>query len=116
MARDCSSARPHPHKVFPEHWWGRAVDGGQYASVTPQTTTQPTHDTVMIRYLRRSAIRIRGPRTGRVCTFRPQEPDQLVDRRDAEALLRTGLFRKGGQPVSANGGKSGQSNGSERGG
>ncbi len=72
----------------------REVVRGEYSSVTSRAVTaQPARESVEISYLGRSAIRIRGPRTGRVCTFRPEEPDELIDRRDAEVLLRTGLFR-----------------------
>jgi hypothetical protein len=72
----------------------REAARGEYASVTPQTATaQPAEQSVTIRYLGRSAIRIRGPRTGHVYVFRPGEPDQLISHRDAEVLLRTGLFR-----------------------
>ncbi len=71
----------------------READRGEYASVTPRVATpQPEHDGVRVRYLGRSAIRIRGPRTGLICTFRPGEANQRIDRRDAEVLLRTGLF------------------------
>ncbi len=72
----------------------REAARGEYASVTPQkVTAQPGYAGVTLRYLGRYAIRIRIPRTGCVNTFRPEEPDQLIDRRDAEVLLRTGLFR-----------------------
>ena len=67
----------------------------EYASVTPETATaQPTQPGVALRYLGRSAILIKGPRTGRVCTFRPGESGQVIDSRDAEVLLRTDLFQR----------------------
>ena len=66
----------------------------EYASVTPEpAAARPPQPGIAIRYLGRSPLLIRGPRTGRAWTFRPGEPDQLVDPLDAEVLVRTGLFR-----------------------
>ena len=66
-----------------------------YVSETPETASAQTKlPGVALRYLGRYAILVRGPRTGRACTFRPGEPDQLIDPRDAEVLVRTGLFRR----------------------
>jgi hypothetical protein len=76
---------------------GRARDAvrQEYASVTPEAA-RPLQPGAAIRYLGRSPILIRGPLTGRAWTFRPGEPDQLVDPHDAEVLVRTGLFRRTG--------------------
>jgi hypothetical protein len=78
---------------------GRARDAvrQEYASVTPEAApARPLQPGAAIRYLGRSPILIRGPLTGRAWTFRPGEPDQLVDPHDAEVLVRTGLFRRTG--------------------
>ncbi len=73
----------------------REAARGQYASVTPETVVaQLPQPGVAILYLGHSAILIRGPRTGRACTFRPGEAGQLIDPSDAEVLVRTGLFRR----------------------
>jgi len=73
----------------------REAARAEYASVTPGTVTaQRAQPGVAIRYLGRSAILVRGPRTGQVSTFRPGEPGRLIDPRDAEVLLRTGIFRR----------------------
>lgn len=72
----------------------REAARGEYVSVTTETATaQPGQLGVVIRYLGQSAILVRGPRTGHVYAFRPGEPDQIIDHRDADVLLRTGLLR-----------------------
>jgi hypothetical protein len=48
---------------------------------------------VAIRYLRTTDIAVRGPATGRRYVFSGGSPVQVVDTRDAAALLRSGLFR-----------------------
>ncbi|HXJ94645.1 MAG TPA: hypothetical protein VMT20_17495 [Terriglobia bacterium] len=55
---------------------------------------QAMHAPVNLRYLKNSAVQVRGSATGRQYEFSPSRPAQGVDRRDAEALLRTGLFRQ----------------------
>jgi hypothetical protein len=49
---------------------------------------------VTLHYLESSPIVARGPSTGRRYEFSKALPDQLVDSRDAEHLLRTGFFRR----------------------
>jgi hypothetical protein len=44
--------------------------------------------------LENSLIVVRGPATGRQYQFSGAHPDQSVDARDAEALLRTRFFRR----------------------
>lgn len=51
---------------------------------------------VRLRYLERSPVLVRGPVTGRQYEFSGSRPVQRVDGRDAEALLRTGFFRRAG--------------------
>ncbi|MBL9126857.1 MAG: hypothetical protein JNL97_04385 [Verrucomicrobiales bacterium] len=45
-----------------------------------------------MRYRARSPIAVAGPSTGRRYMFSAADPEQHVDRRDAEALLRTSFF------------------------
>ena len=49
---------------------------------------------VMVRYLESSPIRVHGPVTGRLYEFSGQQPVQSVERRDADALTRTRVFRR----------------------
>jgi hypothetical protein len=51
-------------------------------------------NSVMFRYKDDSAIRVRGPVTGRLYDFSPVEPTQPVDPADAAALTRSGLLRE----------------------
>ncbi len=55
---------------------------------------QALHAPVNLRYLKSSPVRVRGSATGRQYEFSASRPAQTVDRRDAEALLRSGLFRQ----------------------
>ncbi len=58
-------------------------------------TTRPAQNySVRLRYLENSPILVRGPATGREYRFSRANPDQPVDARDAEALLRTRFFRR----------------------
>ena len=50
---------------------------------------------VTLYYLQTSAIRVRGPVTGRPYDFSEAQPAQVVECRDAATLMRTGLFRRG---------------------
>ncbi|KAB2834153.1 MAG: hypothetical protein F9K48_06855 [Candidatus Brocadia sp.] len=57
-------------------------------------TSPAAYAAVMLHYLERSPILVQGPVTGRPYEFSGSRPDQSVDVRDAEALLRTRFFRK----------------------
>jgi hypothetical protein len=50
--------------------------------------------TVRLRYLARAPILVRGARSGASYRFSEQQPTQVVQRTDAEALLATGHFRR----------------------
>jgi hypothetical protein len=50
--------------------------------------------TVAISYLESSPVRVQGLATGRTYEFSATRASQLVDPRDAGALLNTGLFRR----------------------
>jgi hypothetical protein len=41
-----------------------------------------------------AAIQVKGPKTGRTYSFSGNAPDATIDRRDAEGLIRIGLFRR----------------------
>jgi hypothetical protein len=47
---------------------------------------------VILRYKETSAIRVRGPVTGRSYDFSIAQPAQHVDPRDAAVLIRSGIF------------------------
>jgi hypothetical protein len=49
---------------------------------------------VKLHYTGVAAVRVRGPQTGRHYEFSGAAPDGKVDRRDAEGLMRIGLFRR----------------------
>ena len=48
----------------------------------------------MIRYLQRTPVRVVGQSTGRMYQFSGSAPLQIVALQDAQALLRTSLFRR----------------------
>jgi len=50
--------------------------------------------TAKLRYTGVAAIRVKGPQSGRLYVFSGAEPEASVDRRDAEGLMRIGLFRR----------------------
>ncbi|MEO5687743.1 MAG: hypothetical protein ABIR54_10285 [Burkholderiaceae bacterium] len=51
---------------------------------------------VRLRYLARSAILVRGARSGAAYRFSAQQPVMAVQRADVEPLLATGHFRREG--------------------
>jgi hypothetical protein len=51
-------------------------------------------NSVMLRYKDASAIRVRGPVTGRLYDFSAAQPAQPVDPLDAPALTRSGLLHQ----------------------
>lgn len=53
---------------------------------------------LMLCYLERSPITVRGAVTGRQYAFSMGTPVQSVDVRDAEVLLRTAFFRRASSP------------------
>lgn len=65
-------------------------------SIEPQVaTTSPTErDSISVRYLERSPIRVRGLISGVSYEFSGSQPVQQVDLRDASALLNTRFFRR----------------------
>jgi hypothetical protein len=69
-------------------------NNGKAVQQTPVVQAS-AYSTVNLRYLENSPILVRGPVTGRQYEFSGAKPQQPVDVRDADALLRTGFFRKG---------------------
>ena len=63
----------------------------QYSSTNAYTGSND----VMLQYLQTTSILVKGPISGRQYTFSSQTPNQPVDARDVESLLKTGFFRKG---------------------
>ncbi len=53
----------------------------------------PSTPIVKLRYTGTSPIRVRGPETGYTYEFSADQPESPVDRRDAEGLIRIGLFQ-----------------------
>ncbi len=51
--------------------------------------------TVKLHYTGVAPVRVKGPKTGRTYEFSRAHPDGVVDRRDAEGLMRIALFRRG---------------------
>jgi hypothetical protein len=47
---------------------------------------------VTLRFTQRNPVLVRGTATGLQYRFSATEPEQSVDRRDADTLLRSGLF------------------------
>jgi hypothetical protein len=60
---------------------------------SPATAPEPRSETVRLVYITNAALRVRGTDTGRTYEFSAAHSTQVVHRRDADALLRTGLFR-----------------------
>ena len=68
---------------------------GGHTQGRTMTTSSAAYAAVILHYLERSPILVRGSVTGRPYEFSGSRPDQSVDVRDAESLLRTRFFRKG---------------------
>jgi hypothetical protein len=58
------------------------------------TNTYTGGNEVALQYLQTTSILVKGPISGRQYTFSGQKPNQTVDARDVEPLLKTGFFRK----------------------
>lgn len=63
------------------------------ATVAPAVVAPVGLGSLVLRYLARSAVQVRGPGTGRMYQFSAAQPVQRVARADSEALLRSGHFR-----------------------
>ena len=76
--------------------------GQKRAAIRNQTSPKPAtapgerpSSGTLIRYLQRSPILVEGSATGRRYAFSVAQPVQVVDPRDAGAILRSGFFRVG---------------------
>ena len=58
-----------------------------------QTPPGASHAVVLLEYLQRSPVRVRGPISGREYEFSAASRTQRVAAADAPALLRSGFFR-----------------------
>jgi hypothetical protein len=61
---------------------------------TPAADGAPLAGTVRLQFTRQSGVRVRGPVSGASYAFSGDAAVQAVDARDADALLRTGYFRR----------------------
>ena len=68
----------------------------QTRRIQPQvaTATSTQHNSISVRYLERSPIRVRGMASGMSYEFSGSRPVQQVDARDATSLLNTRFFRR----------------------
>jgi len=57
-------------------------------------SAQPGRRAMPLRYVERNAVMVRGPASGASYRFTAENPVQSVDLRDADALLRSGLFMR----------------------
>ena len=66
---------------------------GQKRSAMKSEST-PDPNAIKLLYRGQYSVQIRGSVTGRVYQFPKSEPVQLVDARDATALMQTRMFRQ----------------------
>ncbi len=71
-------------------------------AATPKPAPPQASTRVPLLFLGTGAYLVSGPRSRLVYRFSDDEPEQLVEDRDAPALVRTGLFRSrpGANPAS----------------
>jgi hypothetical protein len=62
-------------------------------AATPKPSPLQASTRVPLLFLGTGAYLVSGPRSRLVYRFSDDEPEQLVEARDAPALVRTGLFR-----------------------
>lgn len=58
------------------------------------SSARPVGRAMSLRYVERNAVIARGPASGAEYRFSAESPVQSVDVRDADALLRSGLFMR----------------------
>jgi hypothetical protein len=80
-----AAAAPAPAKTV------TAVPAVKTSASAPPPASGPT---AKLHYTGVAAVRVRGPQTGRTYEFSGASPDARVDRRDADGLIRIGLFRR----------------------
>jgi hypothetical protein len=72
----------------------RGIEQPQPSTIPQTAAVKPPEVSVSVRYMDNPAIKVRGPVTGRQYEFSGLRPVQVVDPRDAAALLRTRFFRQ----------------------
>jgi hypothetical protein len=72
----------------------QGAPGWDAAAMTAAVSVRGSSLSVLLHYMETSAIRVRGPVTGRPYEFSGARPAQAVDPRDAAVLTRTGRFRR----------------------
>lgn len=82
LAPTTTVMQPAPNSFPPAH-----------TTQTPPPSRGSSSSSVAVRYLETSPILVRGPVTGQAYEFSSTRPVQIVDSRDAAALLRTRFFR-----------------------
>ena len=58
----------------------------------PVLNAGPTTPGVILHYTQETPVLVRGPVSGREYRFSRSDPNHAVDARDADTLIRTGLF------------------------
>jgi hypothetical protein len=61
--------------------------------VTPRPSSAPSHPRTPLVFQGVGAYLVTGPHSREVYHFSSRQPEQAVDAKDAEVLLRTGLFQ-----------------------
>jgi hypothetical protein len=64
------------------------------AALATRLTASAAAGRVTVRYCGNSTILVRGPVTGQTYRFSAAEPNQDVDARDVESLVRAALFQR----------------------
>jgi len=72
--------------------------GPKPATTTASMSAPGQFPSVTLRYIESSAIRVRGPVTGRPYDFSVSQPFQAVDVRDAAVFTRNPSFRRSAPP------------------
>jgi hypothetical protein len=71
----------------------RAATVPRSRAATPQPGPPGPSTRIPLLFLGSGAYLVSGPQSRRVYKFSYEEPEQMVEERDAPALVRTGLFR-----------------------
>lgn len=92
MSTPAPAARPAPAQPVPVA--RQPAGNGGHSPQQEGFDSSPVNSGVVLRYLENSPILVRGPVSGRQYQFSGSHPDQVVDARDVESLLRTRFFRR----------------------
>ncbi len=72
----------------------RSAPGATLATGRPPAPAPPSGGMVALRSVSAGGMVVRGPATGRQYAFSAAAPVQMVEARDAAALMRTSWFRQ----------------------